>query len=88
VESHVCKNCGETFQGNFCWKCGQKYIDRHGFYEIKNYLSEAFEFRKGTLKTLAGLLIHPAQVLKDYINRKTKICQNPFSLYLALSSGL
>ena len=66
MEILTCKNCGKESESNYCPNCGQKKIDRHGFYEIRNYFGNAFELKRGFLKTLIGLLYKPAIVVQDY----------------------
>ena len=82
MKKHTCKNCSEEFEGNYCNNCGQRYIDRHGFYEIRNYIGDAFELKRGFLKTIIGLIHHPATVVKEYIGGNTKSYQNA-SFYLS-----
>ena len=86
METLTCKNCGEESEGNYCNNCGQKRIDRHGFYEIRNYIGDAFELKRGFLKTIIGLLYKPAPVVEDYISGKTKSYQNPISLFLTIAA--
>lgn len=86
MESLTCKHCGERHDGNYCWNCGQKRIDRHGFYELKDYLGDALELKRGFLKTIVGLITNPSKVIRDYIGGNTKPYQNPISLFLTIAA--
>ena len=84
MEKLTCKNCGEESESNYCPNCGQKRIDRHGFNEIRDYIGDTFELKRGFLKTIIGLILHPATVVKEYIGGNTKSYQNPISLFLTI----
>jgi|GEM_PF-3551064 len=84
-----CKNCDNKFEGKYCNKCGQKYIDER--FTIKKTLyetaSNVFAFDSGLIFTFIGLFKHPKKVVNDYLNGATKPPVNPFK-YLFLAASL
>lgn len=78
-----CRNCNNSFEGNFCNQCGQKVI--HGkitFKEVVVNFSDSFNFEKGFFLTLKLLIINPQKVLFEYLNGKRKAYFNPIKFFL------
>jgi Protein of unknown function (DUF3667) len=63
-----CKNCNESFNGNYCSNCGQplklKRIDGH---YISHEIEHVLHFERGILYTVKGLLISPGQNIRHFI---------------------
>ena len=73
-----CKNCGNSFQGNFCNQCGQKVFERFS----RTYLwlglrKDLFEIDNGLLLTFRQLWLHPGTMVLKYINGETKRYYSP-----------
>lgn len=86
--SHTCKNCGNTFEGNFCNYCGQaahtheinaKYI----WHDLQHGL---FHFDKGILYTLWQLLIRPGHTVREYIQGKRIAHFSPVALVVVMAT--
>ena len=68
----VCKNCGNTFQGNYCPHCGQnrhtpRFTIRNAF---QNILSGFFNIDHGFSRNLIELLYRPGYMIRDYLKGK------------------
>jgi hypothetical protein len=86
--SHTCKNCGTTYEGNFCNNCGQpahvhpinaKYI----LHDVQHGL---FHFDYGILYTLWQLLIRPGHTVREYIQGKRIAHFAPISLVVIMAT--
>lgn len=79
-----CPNCENEFTKSYCNNCGQKLIK--GDLTIKMVLSDfvqnVFLFDTTLYKTLAGLLIHPGNLVKSYLEGKKKKYLQPFQFFL------
>lgn len=79
-----CPNCGNEFTKNYCNNCGQKIIK--GNLTIKmvllDFVQNVFLFDTTLYKTLAGLLIHPGDLVKSYLGGKKKKYLQPFQFFL------
>ncbi len=84
-----CHNCHKPLQGdeNFCPYCGQKNDIRP--LSIKHYISTVFgnffNFDNKIWRTSFGLLKHPAQIAKDFIQGKRVTYSNPFRFLIQVS---
>jgi len=86
--SIICKNCGITFEGNFCSNCGQSaethiinahfvwHDIQHGLFHVENKL----------LITVKNLFITPGLLIKNYIKGKRVDTYNPISMLLILAA--
>ena len=84
----TCKNCGNTFQGNYCNTCGQKVIDKR--FTLKLFLRDAlsvFNLERGFFFTVDQLFRNPGNVLKEYLSGRTKDYYHPLK-YIILLAGL
>lgn len=88
MEKTTCKNCGKEFEGNFCSYCGQKKINRHDTRELMDYLGDAFELKRGFFITFITLIKQPSKLVKEYLEGKTKIYQNPVTYLFTIISLL
>lgn len=81
----ICKNCGGSFEGNFCNHCGQKnYTEndksiKHLFEEVFHFMTH---FEGAFLTTLKTILIHPGRLTVDYCNGIRKKYFKPISFFL------
>ena len=76
----LCKNCNQTFEGNFCNTCGQRKIGNkrlHMKEVFLDFLDNTFNLDKGFFFTLWNLLIKPGKVAQSYINGQRKAFINP-----------
>lgn len=74
----VCKNCGQTFQGEYCNHCGQKKFKRL----TRSYLwhglrQDLFDIDSGLLLTFKELWIHPGVMVLNYVRGKSRRYYSP-----------
>lgn len=86
---HICRclNCGRRFSdGNYCPWCGQ-HRDT-GRLTTKNFMITVFagltRINMGFLYTCLSLLIHPWQVIRDYLNGKRVRYTGPVQTLIVL----
>ncbi len=85
---HVCKNCGETYEGNFCPTCGQTHkTPRFDIKDLfKNILSEAINIEHGFLRNFLELFWRPGYMVRDYLIGKRKDYHKPFQTIFVLAT--
>jgi len=77
---NLCKNCNQSFEGNFCSNCGQRKIANKRLHikeVIVDFFDNTFNIHKGFFFTLWNLFIKPGKVAQAYIDRKRKSYTNP-----------
>ncbi len=83
----TCKNCSNTFTGNYCNHCGQKAFSPSDK-SIKRILQELFyfftNFDNGFFKTIFTIITAPGQLTVDYCAGKQKTYFKPISLYFLI----
>lgn len=84
-----CKNCKNTFEGNFCNHCGQNAaVDRlnfrYLFYELPNGL---FQLNHGFLFTIKELTFRPGHSIREFLLGRRKPHYRPIS-FLLLTTAL
>lgn len=84
----VCKNCRNTFQGNYCPHCGQnrhtpRFTIRNAF---QNILSGFFNIDHGFSRNLIELLYRPGYMIRDYLKGKRVHYYKPFQTLFVLSA--
>lgn len=84
----VCKNCGNTFQGNYCPHCGQnrhtpRFTIRNAF---QNILSRFFNIDHGFSRNLIELLYRPGYMIRDYLKGKRVHYYKPFQTLFVLAA--
>ncbi len=85
VNTH-CANCGETGSGNYCSKCGQKYLDlQRPVSDLKEELLDSVNIDSRILKTIVPFIIKPGYLAKEYLEGKRKRFTSPIRLYLLTS---
>lgn len=84
----VCKNCRNTFQGNYCPHCGQnrhtpRFTIRNAF---QNILSGFFNIDHGFSRNLIELLYRPGYMIRDYLKGKRVHYYKPFQTLFVLAT--
>lgn len=84
----VCKNCRNTFQGNYCPHCGQNrhtphFTIRNAF---QNILSGFFNIDHGFSRNLIELLYRPGYMIRDYLKGKRVHYYKPFQTLFVLAA--
>ena len=76
----VCRNCGDSFQGNFCPRCGQSAnTPRLGSKSaFKIFLDTWGLGTHGLLRTIWYLLTRPGYMIGDYIDGRRQLYFPPF----------
>lgn len=76
----TCKNCGGSFEHDYCNHCGQKYIDQR--FTLKESIgwvfSSIFNFEKGFMYTSKILFVNPKELIGGYLNGITVRYFHPF----------
>ena len=87
-ESGVCKNCDQTFMGNYCNRCGQnKKTSRLRWQTmLQNAIGGISSIDRGFALTLLELIFRPGYMIKDYIAGKRIRYFRPFQLLFLLSA--
>lgn len=84
---HICKSCGNSFEGNFCDNCGEK-LRKQNDKSVKAMLYESFHFLshfEGTLlKNIRTVWGQPGKFSVDYCNGIRKKYYKPLSFILFL----
>lgn len=84
-----CKNCANSFEGNYCPNCSQK-ADTHRF-SVKHFAHEAFHAfthaDKGIFFLAKELFVRPGKVAREFNEGKRKKYFNPIT-YLLLVMAL
>jgi len=82
-----CKNCGTSFEGNYCSHCGQKANVKR--FMLKNihgeFIHGFFHVNHGILFTIKELFIRPGISIRGYISGKRVTYFNPFTYLVLLS---
>lgn len=84
----TCKNCNTSFNGNFCFTCGQpaktERLDVHSvWHDIQHGL---LHIDKGILYTVKLLFTRPGQSIKAYLEGKRVKHFKPLSLVIILAT--
>lgn len=87
-ETCTCLNCGTTYTGSYCSRCGQS---RHTTrYRLSNALSNIasgfFNIDHGFGRTLLELLYRPGYMIADYISGKRARYFRPFQTLFILAA--
>ncbi len=86
-ESYECRNCGTTFEGEYCPSCGQSTTeyDRPFVFLLSDFASGVFSFDARLWKSLVALLTRPGGMETDYTEGRRARYVPPFRLYLFVS---
>lgn len=85
----ICKNCKETFEGNFCSHCGQsaKVNEINFKYLLNEIPNSIFQVDRGYFFTVKELFIRPGYSIREFIGGKRKSHFKPLS-FLILTSAV
>lgn len=88
VEQHICQNCGDVYEGDFCRSCGQSAQTER--ITLKNtlslFFSSFFNIESGFLHTIHDLWYRPGYMVADYVRGKRKPYYKPFSLLILMAA--
>ncbi len=87
-EQTLCKNCGESTNGNYCSNCGQKTATSrlNADYLLDELTNSLFQLQHGFFYTLKELFLNPAKSITEFLNGKRKKYFKPLSYLLILST--
>lgn len=85
---YTCQNCGTTYVGNFCNRCGQtNNTPRYRFSNaLKNIVGGFTNIDSGFGRTLIELLYRPGYMIKDFIGGKRVHYFRPFQTLFVLAA--
>ena len=88
LERHVCLNCGDTYEGDFCRSCGQPAMTERISLKnsFVNFVSSFFSIESGFLHTIYEVWYRPGYMVMDYITGKRKPYYKPFSLLIVMAA--
>ncbi len=84
----ICKNCGNSYTGNYCNKCGQstgvdKIDGKHFLYALSNSI---LQIDRGMFFTIKELFVRPGKMIQDYLRGK-RVCHiRPLSYILLVAT--
>lgn len=81
----TCLNCGTTYVGNYCYRCGQsRNVVRYRFKSvIKNIVVSFFKINNEFGRTVTELLYRPGYMIRDFISgKRVKYCPPFQSLFI------
>lgn len=84
----TCLNCGTTYEGNYCHRCGQSR-DTHRYRlsnALKNIAGGFFNIDRGFGRTLIDLLYRPGYLIHDFIGGKRAQYFRPFQTLFILAA--
>jgi hypothetical protein len=84
----TCKNCENSFEGNFCNNCGQtaNTFDINFKSTMHDIQHSIFHIDKGILYTTKELFRSPGQTIRSYLNGKRVKHFKPFAYVFVLST--
>ena len=87
-ETNVCRNCGHTYTGNFCNRCGQsRNTPRYRLNNaLRNIAGGFFNIDNGFGRTLIDLLHRPGYMIRDFIGGKRVPYFRPFQTLFILAA--
>jgi hypothetical protein len=82
----TCKNCSQTFEGNYCPQCGQKASTKRFSTRIlfSELIDKIFPLDRGVLFTARHLLTRPGAMLRDYLDGKRAHFTKPIQFLLVM----
>jgi len=80
LPEHSCQNCKMVYEGFYCPRCGQRYME--GRFKLKEsaewILAQIFNLDAGFFYTIWQLLLKPGEITIDYLNKATRRYVHPF----------
>ena len=85
---HVCKNCGDVYQGDYCPSCGQSASTKRITLKnsFANFFSSFFSIEKGFLHTIYELWYRPGYMVMDFVRGHRQPYYKPFSLLIVMAA--
>lgn len=81
-----CLNCGNTFEGNYCPKCGQSiHTHRIDWHYLLHDLQHFLHLDNSLFYTAKQLLIRPGEAIRDFINGKRVPYFGPLATLLTIA---
>lgn len=84
----ICKNCGHTFEGNYCNNCGQK-AETHSIdisFVAHDLQHGLFHFEGGIIYSAKELFTRPGDAIREYIEGKRIRHYKPISMLIVLAT--
>lgn len=87
-ETSTCQNCGNTYTGNYCNRCGQsRNTPRYRLSNaLRNIAGGFFNIDNGFGRTLTELLYRPGYMIRDFIGGKRVEYFRPFQTLFILAA--
>ena len=87
-ETYTCLNCGTTYTGNYCNRCGQsRNTPRYRLSNaLRNIAGGFFNIDNGFGRTLLELLYRPGYMIRDFISGKRVEYFRPFQTLFILAA--
>ena len=87
AEMATCPNCGVSFDGQYCWNCGQKNRARVITLGelLRDGFGELFDFDSRLWRTIWPLMSRPGFLTSEYLSGRRMRYMPPFRTYLVLS---
>lgn len=87
-ETNICLNCGTTYTGNYCNRCGQsRNTPRYRLSNaLRNIAGGFFNIDNGFGRTLLELLYRPGYMIRDFIGGKRVEYFRPFQTLFILAA--
>lgn len=87
-KSNVCLNCGTTYAGSYCNRCGQsRNTPRYRFSNaLRNIMGGFTNIDNGFGRTLLDLLYRPGYMIRDFIAGKRILYFRPFQTLFILAA--
>jgi hypothetical protein len=84
----TCKNCKNSFEGNFCNNCGQSFkVKRiNSKYLIDEIPNNVFQINRGIIFTIKELFTRPGHSIREFIKGKRKSHYKPLAFLLITST--
>lgn len=84
----ICKNCEQTFEGNFCNNCGQNSnVQKINFkYLIEEISNSVLQVNRGILFTVKELFTRPGHSIREFLKGKRKQHYKPLAFVLVISA--
>ncbi len=79
-----CKNCEQSFEGEFCHACGQKAVRKRLTFKgiIADGLSFMFSIESPLWRTTGLMFANPGKLIRAFISGKRKSYYRPFQVFI------
>lgn len=87
-ESAACRNCGASRKGDYCHRCGQRFLDgRLTFAILAHEVAAHFSAERGLLRTVREMVVAPGGMIRDYLSGRRRGYVSPIT-YLFFGAAL